>query len=408
MKSARTNISALRQIVELIPCHLVKKLSVKYGIEKLWRTFDPWSHVVALMYGQLSHAFGLNDISDALENHANALKTVRGAVPPSRNGFSNANTKRDGRMAEELFWSVFTHLQALSPGFGKSRGKGIGFLRKFKRRLNIVDSTTIPLIANCISWAKHRRRKAAVKCHMRLDFQSFLPRFAVVDTANHSDASKAYELCAKIEDGEIVVFDKAYVDFVHLNKLDERGVFWVTRAKDNMKFELASQNSASNAKIVKDEMVKLSVARTRKEYSKTFRRITAIVEVDKKEIEMTFITNNAQWSATTICELYKARWDVEVFFKQMKQNLQLSDFYGNSQNAILWQIWTAMLVYLLLRFLAYASQWKHSFSRLFAVIRAILWSKLNIYTLLKSYGTAGAKKRARAAPEQAYLPGFSI
>ena len=111
---------------------------------------------------------------------------------------------------------------------------GKRFARKFKRTIHVVDSTTIQLIASCLDWAKHRRRKAAAKCHLRLDLQSFLPRFAIIDTARENDAKRARELCAGIKDGEIVIFDKAYVDFAHLYDLLQRGVFWVTRAKDNL------------------------------------------------------------------------------------------------------------------------------------------------------------------------------
>src|SRR5207249_623343 len=109
---------------------------------------------------------------------------------------------------------------------------------KFKRKINLVDSTTIPLIASCMDWAKHRRRKAAAKCHWRLDLQSFLPRFAIVDTAKHNDAKRAREVCAGIKAGEIVIFDKAYVDFDHLADLTLRLIFWVTRAKDSLSYDV--------------------------------------------------------------------------------------------------------------------------------------------------------------------------
>ncbi len=140
-------------------------------------------------------------------------------------------------MAEKLFWAVFEHLGNLSPRFVSGKA-GKRFARKFKRAIHVVDSTTIQLIASCMDWARHRRRKAAAKCHLRLDLQSFLPRFAIVDTARHNDAKRARELCAGIKAGEIVIFDKAYVDFAHLADLCVRRVFWVTRAKDNLRFKV--------------------------------------------------------------------------------------------------------------------------------------------------------------------------
>jgi len=403
MKSIRTNISTLRQIVELIPGHLVKKLSKKHGVNKKSRKFTPWSHVVSLIYSQVSHALSLNDVCDSLRNHSSMLKTIRGAVAPSRNGLSYANNKRNAGMAEDLFWSVLGHLHEQYPSFGGRNYSGMP--KRFKRIIHVVDSTTISLIANCMDWAKHRRRKAAAKCHMRLDLQSFLPRFAVVDTAKLTDPSAAYELCAGIKDGEIVVFDKAYIDFKHLFQLNNRGVFWVTRGKDNMQYKTVKKNKAKG-KVLRDEIIELTVQNTFKLYPIQLRLVEASVEVNEKEIQMTFITNNFQWAASSICDLYKSRWPIEVFFKQIKQNLQLCDFLGHSKNAVRWQIWMALLTYVLLRFIAFANKWEHSFRRLFTLLRGVLWSKFNILAIMDSYGTAGGQKRMRAAPEQAYLPGF--
>ena len=182
-----------------------------------------------MLYAQLTHSIGLNDVCDALVgHHRGALSSIRGAEAPSRSGLSYANKHRDAKMAEELFWSLLSHLQSLSPGFAGRTFKG--FPRRFKRTINVVDSTTIALIANCMYWAKHRRRKAAAKCHLRLDLQSFLPRFAIIDTAKENDAKRAREVCAGLKEGEIVLFDKAYVDFEHLFDLSSRGVYFVTRA----------------------------------------------------------------------------------------------------------------------------------------------------------------------------------
>ena len=192
------------------------------------------------------------------------------------------------------------------------------FARRFKRTIHVVDSTTIQLIASCMDWAKHRRRKAAAKCHLRLDLQSFLPRFAIIDTAREADAKRARELCAGIKDGEIVIFDKAYVDFDHLWNLEERGVFWVTRAKENLQFEVVeSYPVKEGGKIVSDELVGLKNAGSQKAYPELMRRVVAWVEVDGKERLMTFLTNQLTWSAESIAELYRCRWRIEVFFKQI-------------------------------------------------------------------------------------------
>ena len=159
-------------------------------------------------------------------------------------------------------------------------------------------------------------------------------------------------LCAAIRAGEIVVFDKAYVDFAHLYELQERGIFWVTRAKDNMSYRVVKKRKCSGA-IRKDILIRLKVKKSRDGYPGVLRLITATVQIDGKDVELTFITNNTEWSASSICDLYKGRWGVEVFFKQLKQTLQLADFLGYNENAVRWQIWTALLTYVLLRFLAF-------------------------------------------------------
>jgi Transposase DDE domain/Domain of unknown function (DUF4372) len=403
---APSKLNLLRQICNFIPEFLVAKIARETKVDERARTFSPWSHVVALIYAQLTHSIGLNDVCDALRLQSGPLSSIRGAIPPSRNNLSHADKVRPAEMAERLFWAVFEHLGELSPRFVSGTGRK-RFAGKFKRLIHLVDSTTIPLIASCMDWARHRRRKAAAKCHLRLDLQSFLPRFAIVDTARHNDAKRARELCAGIKAGEIVIFDKAYVDFAHLADLCQRLVFWVTRAKDNLNYTVARRyQKGAVGKILRDDLIRFQTPASRKEYPEMMRRIVALVEVDGQEMEMVFLSNNLEWSAQSIVELYRCRWQIEVFFKQIKQTLQLADFLGTSANTVRWQVWTALLVFLLLRYLAFLSEWSHSFSRLFTLIRVALWKKWDGLSLLRRYGTANGHFRYLARPEQAYLPGL--
>jgi hypothetical protein len=403
---APSKLNLLRQICNFIPEFLIPRLAGETGVDKKVRKFSAWSHVISLLYAQLTHSIGLNDVCDALGLNSGPLSSLRGATPPSRNNLSHANKVRPAELAEKLFWAVFEHLGNLSPRFLSGRA-GKRFARKFKRTIHLVDSTTIQLIASCMDWARHRRRKAAAKCHLRLDLQSFLPRFAIVDTAKHNDAKRARELCAGIKAGEIVIFDKAYVDFAHLADLCMRGVFWVTRAKDNLSFKVVRRyQKGAVGKILRDDLIRLKTPASRKDYPELMRRIVALVEVDGREVEMVFLSNNLEWSAASIVELYRCRWQIEVFFKQIKQTLQLADFLGTSANAVRWQIWTALLAYLLLRYLSFLSEWSHSFSRLFTLIRTCLWKKWDLLPLLNRYGTAEGHFRYLARPEQAYLPGM--
>ena len=395
-----------RQLCNYIPHHLVPKLARETGVDEQARTFDEWSHIVSLCYAQVTHSIGLNDVCDALQLNSGPLSAIRGATPPSRNNLSHANKVRTADMAEELFWAEYKYLGDISPKFvsGKAAKR---FARKFKRTIHVVDSTTIQLVADCMDWAKHRRRKAAAKCHLRLDLQSFLPRFAIIDTARDADAKRAWEVCADIKDGEIVIFDRAYVDFTHLWSLTQRGVLWVTRAKENLQFDVVERYPVkAEGKIVSDELVGLANAKSRQAYPELMRRVVAWVEVDGQARLMTFLSNQLTWSPESIAELYRCRWQIEVFFKQIKQTLQLADFLGTSANAVRWQVWTALLVYLLLRYLAFLSNWAHSFNRLFAIVRTCLWRKWDLLKLLAHYGTAGGSFRYLGRPEQAYFPGF--
>jgi hypothetical protein len=404
-KPTRSKFALLRQLCNLIPNQLVPQLARETGVADQARTFSPWSHVVSLLYAQLTHSLGLNDVCDALRLHSGPLSAVRGATPPGKNTLSHANRERDPRLAQELFWAVLKHLQNLHPGFGGNRRPRFAF--RFKRAIHVVDSTTIQLVARCLDWAKHRRRKAAAKCHVRLDLQTFLPRFAIVDTAGEHDNQRARELCAAVRAGEIVIFDRAYVDFAHLADLAMRDVAWVTRAKENLQYRVVRKfQDGADGPILRDDLIRLTSAPSAKAYPVELRRVVARVEVDGELREMVFLTNHLAWSAQSVADLYRCRWSIEVFFKELKQTLQLADFLGHNANAVRWQVWTALLAYVLLRFCAWLGQWGHSFTRLFALLRSALWQKLELRSLLECYGTAGGGGRFLGTPQQAYLAGF--
>jgi hypothetical protein len=398
---ARSNVIALQQILKLIPLGLITRHARETGVADKSRSFSVVSHLAAMLFAQLSHAMGLNDVCDWLRLKTKALARI-GVTPPSKNGLSHANKERSADFAEKLFWSVLGHLQNASPSFAAGR-KGKGLLRRFKVRIHAVDSTVIQLVANCMDWAKHRRRKAAAKMHLRLDLHSFLPSFAIVDTAGQHDNKRARELCANIAAGEIVVFDKAYVDFDHLSDLNQRGIWWVTRSKDNMVFGVVKNHTKGHENIIKDQIIALKGQHK----GMQLRRVEALVEVDGKWRVMVFITNNLAWSPRSVCDLYRRRWDIEVFFKQVKQSLKLGSFLGHSANAVRWQVYTALMVYVLLRFMAHLSEWGHSFTRLFAVTRSALWERIDLLALLKSYGTASGRFKVIGSLDQAWFAGFA-
>ena len=403
-KPASSKIAVLAQICKLIPAALVARLAAAHGVDKKARGFSPLSHVVALLLAQLTRASSLNDVCDNARIHQTKLNAL-GVAAPSRNGLSHANKVRSSAMAEALFWGTLEHLTTLAKGFGGRTYKGM--TRRMKRTIHVIDSSTIQLIASCLDWARHKRSKAGVKVHLRLDLKCFLPSMVLIDTARPHDNRYARELCAALRAGEVLLFDKAYIEFAHLFDLTLRGVWWVTRAKDNMAFRVKKRLLRKpQGRIVRDDLIVLTGAKVAKKYPQVLRRVVAWVEVDGEERLLEFLTNNLAWAPTTVVELYKSRWAIEAFFKQLKQTLQLCDFLGHSKNAIQWQIWMGLLAYLLLRFLAWLHDWSHSFNRVAAIVRAVLWSLLDLRKLLDSYGTAAGDFRLLDGPEQLYLPGF--
>ena len=401
MTPTRHAMSVLAQITSWIPDRIIENLARKHRIQT--RSFSATSHVISMVYVHLAHALSLNDICDSLSNHAGTLKQIRGCTPPSRNGLSHANKTRNADMAGELFWKVYESLSKQHPEFLSSSRDYPGFPHRFRTRtIRAVDSTTIQLTAFSMGWAKHRRQKA----------------------------------------GEVVVFDKAYVDFKHLTPLASRGVSWVTRSKENMLYEVMGQQATAGeqkssagasaaaepggleepaakdmgqqvsgrrryvrkkCRILSDERFRLTGLNTREHYPEELRLVTAEVEIKGKMMQMTFITNNLEWSAFTICQLYQCRWGVEVFFKEIKQTLQLADFLGHDENAVRWQTWTALLTYLLLRSVAWHGKWRHPFSRLFTLVRAVPWNFFLLASLIECCDTVRERrKRAiRGSPETA-------
>ena len=312
IKPTKHSTTVLNQLCKLIPSHLTAKLSRKHGNENKSRTFSAWSHVVSLLFTHLTHALSLNDVCDSLRHHASKLGAIRAATAPARNTLSHANKIRNSDMMEDVFWETYKHLRNIAPSFGPS-GKYSKYPHRFKTTIHAIDSSTIGLVANCMDWAKHRRRKAAAKLHMRLNLQTFLPGFVIVEEASHHDDTRAVELCSGLEEGEIALFDKAYVNFKHLFHLNKRGVFWVLRAKDNMSYRVHRKLlKKPKDNILRDDIIFLKTKKSRKEYPMPFRRVEALIEVNGKTVKMVFITNNFVWASQSVCDLYGSRWAIGV------------------------------------------------------------------------------------------------
>ena len=397
----------LQQIVQYLPEWTLEKLANKHGVDA--RSFSATSHVVALMVAHLAHTSSLNETCDVCAMHEKKLRYVRNVTPPHRNTLSNANRTRPAAMAEELFWTVKAALETNNVTVnGKTfnpRGRPTGFLHRFKKAIYAIDSTTIQLVLNCIDWAKHRRRKAAAKAHVLLNITSFLPSVVVVESANHHDSTRAAALTAGFKAGDILLADRGYVDFGFLFGLEVRRAFFVTRQRGPLKYEVKESREASGD-VISDEVIVLAGDETREKYTKPLRRIFAVVELNGQKHDMVFLTNNLDWAAETICELYRARWNIEVFFKELKQTLQFTDFIGYNENAVKWQVWIGLLVHMLLHYAKFLSTWTQSFARLVGIVRGGMWLGIDLVETLILYGTAGPGKKSKLCLEQACFKGF--
>ena len=445
MSPQKHTMTVLAQITSWIPDRIVENLAKKHKTAA--RSFSADSHVVTLVYAHLAHSLSLNDICDSLSNHAGNLSQTRNCTPPGRNGLAHANKTRPAAMAEELFRKTHETLARNYPEFMNSSRSCPGLPHRFRNRtIKAVDSTTIQLTADCIGWARHRAQKAAARTHTVLDMRSFMPSVAIVRSARDSDPKTAWELCAGPRAGEVVVLDRAYVDFRHLHALSGRGVVWVTRLKENILFESAGRQPAGgkaagdagqqpaggkgaaaaqagkaagdvgqqpagkrkytrkDCTVLSDERIRLTGKGTSELYPEEIRLVRAKIDVRGNETEMAFITNSLDWAPHTVCQLYRSRWSVEMVFKEIKQTLQLADFLGYSENAVRWQVWTALLTYLLLRFVAWRHKWRHAFSRLLTLLRAVLWNYFRMDSIIEGCDKAREMKRntIRGSPENAY------
>ena len=396
-------ITVFGQFCKLIPKYSLAKVCAelnKEGIKIAARAFSVWSHIVSMIYCHMAHCISLNDICDGLQNFKGNLNNIRNATAPHRNTLSHANRTREIALIKKLFWKIVVHYQQTHPNFFTQGGRSYFRLpRRFKRAIRAIDSTTIELIAKCMDWAKHRKHKAAAKVHVALDLISFIPIRVVTDSANHHDGSYMSELCGNMKPGDIAVMDRAYVDYVQLNTLTEKGVFWVTRSKSNMKVKVIrsrvndSRNEARKDKkahypiILSDDEVELTGKVSYARYPKRFRHVVAkVLDSNGVEITVSFLSNNMEWAASSICDLYRCRWGIETFFKEIKQTLQIRTFVGFSRNAIEWQIWSALLTYLLMRIMAFLSNWKRDFRHFFTLMKGPLWAKRSVNLIVSRYG----------------------
>jgi hypothetical protein len=250
---------------------------------------------------------------------------------------------------------------------------------RFKNKLVSMDSTVIDLCLSMYDWAKFRRTKGAVKLHLVLDHDGYLPCFGLITDGKVSDVKAAWQI--DFAPGTIVVDDRGYNDYRLFANWTEAGVYFVTRMKDNALFEVVEEREPpQNRNIVKDQIIRLTGTGAQKKCPNLLRRVEAIRE-DTGEM-LVFLTNHLGLGASTIAAIYKDRWQIELFFKAIKQNLKIKTFVGTSVNAVKTQIWTALISMLLLRYLQMSSKFGWSLSNLVALLRMNLFTHRDLMAWL--------------------------
>jgi hypothetical protein len=357
------------QILKLIPRIEFERIVRQTKAEYRSKGLSSWSQFVGMLFCQLGRAHSLREIEGGLKSCEGKLAHL-GIEAPVRSSLSYANAHRPWQLFEKVFYGLFETVAAKAQGKRKFR---------FKNKLVSLDSTVIDLCLSMYDWARFRRTKGAVKLHLVLDHDGYLPCFGIITDGKVHDVRAAHQM--GFAPGTIVVDDRGYNDYRLFAKWTDAQVFFVTRMKDNAQFEvLEKRDPPRNRGILKDQTIRLTGVGAQAKCPHLLRRIEALRE-DTGEV-LVFLTNHHGLGASTIAAIYKDRWQIELFFKALKQNLKIKTFVGTSANAVKTQIWTALISMLLLRYLQLCSRYGWSLSNLVALLRMNLFTHRDLMTWL--------------------------
>lgn len=356
--------SLFSQLLQQIPRDVFRKLVDHHGSERYAKGFSSWTQLVAMLFSQLAHADSLREICNGLACCENKLAHLGVSQAPCRSTLSYANNHRPAAMFEELFWKSLDRFRQR-----ELLGKTKTF--RFKNRLFLLDSSTISLCLSLFPWAQFRQTKGGVKLHVLLSQEDYLPEFALITDARQHDIRAARQI--RLRPGSIVVMDRGYNDFALFGRWCQEGVFWVTRMKDATCYRIEEcRDLPQGGAIRADQIIRLDGPGAEEKCPDPLRRV--VVWDAEQQREIVVLTNHLGLGATTLGKVYRERWQIELFFKALKQNLKVKSFVGTSENALRIQIWTALLALLLLKWLHFLSRATWSLSNLAALLR------LNLFT----------------------------
>lgn len=362
-------ITLFAQIFQKFNKKSFDKLAEKHQSNKHCKGNDAWTHFVTMVFCQFSKSNSLNDVCNGMRSATGDLNHLGLNRAMKKSSLSYTNQHRSWEVFRDMYFDLHAQFS--------SQLKNKRTLLP-KRKIYLLDSSTVDLCLSLFDWAHFRQKKGALKLHTVLDFDGCLPAFMDVSEGKKHDVRAAHDM--RFPSGSIVVADRAYVDFEWMNELDRQGVFFVIRGKENIKFELEEQlfrpSDATNKSIEYDWHVSLSNSGTRKKYGKQLRMVQVWDEETEQYLEI--LTNNFTWTASTIAELYRRRWSIESFFKDIKTHLKIKSFIGTSLNAVMIQIWTALITILLLKLLQKEAKYKWHLSNLVAFVRLNLFVKIDL------------------------------
>jgi len=357
------------QILKIVPRHEFETLAKQHHSGRSFRTASRWSQFVSLSLAQLSGRNGLRDIAENISAQTHRLYHL-GSTKLTRSNLSRINKDKPYELYEALFGKLLQRCKGLAPGHRF----------RFKNPLYSLDASTIDLCLSVFPWAKFRTTKGAIKLHVGLNHAGHIPEFAIVTDGKVGDVTAGRTI--HFPKGSIVAIDRAYNDYAWYKQLTDKGIFFVTRLKSNAKTRVIERHSVlKNKGLTCDQTIEFTAALTAKKCPVQLRRIGYRDPLTGKHY--IFLTNNFKLAAKTIADIYKARWDVELFFKWIKQNLKIKKFIGTSKNAVMTQIWVALCMFLTLALIKFQSKLKKSMQQIVRLLQLNLFDKRDLLALLR-------------------------
>lgn len=361
------------ELLKIFPRYEFENLEKQYKGNYYTKYFTGWQQLIVLMFSQICGKDSLREIETSLNMHYKRWYHI-GFRGVKRSTLSDAMNSRPHQIFEGVFYKLLAKCKSVTPNHKF----------KFTNPLYTLDSTVIDLCLSIFPWASFRKRKGAIKLHYLYDHSGSIPSFMTMTDGKHHDirvARSDEKLQFALLPDSIISVDKAYIDYKWLYSLNKRGVYFVTRVKDNMNYQVTGQHKPiNNRSIARDDVVRLDGPYTKQKYPDELRVVGYVDQEDGKYYE--YFTNNFDLASMTIANIYKSRWQIELFFKWIKQNLKIKSFLGTTPNAVLSQIWVAMCYYLLLTYIKYQTKFAHSITELSRMIKEVLMERTNLLDIL--------------------------